>query len=102
MKKKASVAHDKKLQERLKHDADFAAAYLNTAIEEATDAEGRSVLLSAIRQIATARGIANVARAAGMKRESLSRALSSKGNPRFDTLYAVIHAMGLQLRVTAH
>ncbi len=101
MKNKASVAHEDRLLERLKRDTDFAAAYLNTAIEEATDQEGRNVLLAAIRQIATARGIANVARAAGMKRESLSRAPSTKGNTRFDTLYAVIHAMGLQLRVTA-
>lgn len=73
--------------------------YLKAAFEEATDEDGQHVLLSAIRQIAQARGIANVARAAGIKRESLSRALSDKGNPRLDTLCAVIHAMGLQLTV---
>lgn len=52
-----------------------------------------------MRRIAEAHGIAKIARAAGIKRESLSRALSAKGNPRFDTLYAVVHAIGLQLAV---
>lgn len=97
----ASVSHDKRLVARLKRDPAFAAEYLRVALEEATDEEGRDVLLGAIRQIAEAHGIARIARAAGIKRESLSRALSAKGNPRFDTLYAVIRAMGLQLTVQA-
>ena len=68
-------------------------------MEEATDEDGRFVLLNAIRQIAQAHGIAKIARAAGIRRESLSRALSAKGNPRLDTLVAVVRAMGLQLTV---
>lgn len=94
-----SVSHDKLMVARLQRDPEFAVEYLKVAIEEATDEDGRHVLLGAIRQIAEAHGIAKIARAAGIKRESLSRALSAKGNPRFDTLYAVIHAMGLQLTV---
>jgi probable addiction module antidote protein len=100
MKKKSpSVSHDVCLAERLKRDPEFASEYLKVALEEATDEDGRSVLLAAIRQIAAAHGIAKIARVAGIKRESLSRALSTKGNPRFDTIYAVISAMGLQLTV---
>jgi probable addiction module antidote protein len=93
------VSHDRLVVERLKRDPEFAAQYLKIAMEEAVDEEGRHVLLAAIRQIAEAHGIAKIARSAGMKRESLSRALSPRGNPRFDTLCAVISAMGLQLTV---
>lgn len=96
---KPSVSHEERIVERIRRDPEFAAQYLNVAFEEATDEDGRHVLLAAIRQIAQARGIANVARAAGIKRESLSRALSVNGNPRLDTLCAVMHAMGLQLTV---
>lgn len=100
MKKKThprSISHDTLMVARLREDPEFAVEYLKVALEEATDEDGRHVLLAAIRRIAEAHGIAKIARAAGIKRESLSRALSAKGNPRFDTLCAVVHAMGMQL-----
>lgn len=59
------------------------------------------MLVSGIRQIAEAHGIAKIASAASIKRDNLSRALSTKGTPRFDTVYAVVHTMGLQLTVIA-
>jgi probable addiction module antidote protein len=79
------------------------AEYLKAAIE---DTEEPRVLLAALRQMAEAQGrIARVAKAA-IKRESLYRALSSRGNPRLSTLFAVTKAMGLTLTVetpqTAH
>ncbi|MBL8829271.1 MAG: putative addiction module antidote protein [Planctomycetaceae bacterium] len=95
----ATVSHDERVIARLKRDPEFAVEYLRAAIEEATDEDGRHVLLAAIRQVVAAQGIAKVARAAGLQRESLSRALSSQGNPRLDTLYAVLRALGLQLTV---
>ncbi len=58
--------------------------------------------LLALRRIAESRGgIAKVAKAAGMERESLYRALSAKGNPRLSTLVAVTRAVGLKLTVEA-
>ena len=95
----ASVSHDEMVIARIKRNPDFAVEYLNVALEEATDEDGRYVLLGVIRRIAEAHGIAKIARAAGIKRESLSRALSGKGNPRLDTLCSVTQAMGLQLTV---
>ena len=102
MKKKTKrryPTHDEIVRKQLKNDPEFAVEYLKVALEEATDEDGRAVLLSAIRRIAEVHGIAKIARAAGIKRESLSRALSVRGNPRLDTLYAVLRAMGLQLTV---
>jgi probable addiction module antidote protein len=56
--------------------------------------------LIALRRIAEARGgIAKVAKAAGVERESLYRALSANGNPRLSTLVAVTKAVGLKLTV---
>jgi probable addiction module antidote protein len=58
------------------------------------------VLLLALRRVAEARGgVAKVAKAAGIERESLYRALSPRGNPRWSTLVAVTKAMGLRLTV---
>ena len=58
------------------------------------------VLLVALRRVAEARGgLAKVAKAAGVERESLYRALSAHGNPRLSTLVAVTKAMGLKLTV---
>jgi probable addiction module antidote protein len=51
--------------------------------------------------LAQARGIAKVAKAAGIERESLYRALSVRGNPRLSTLVAVTKAIGLRLTVEA-
>ena len=72
---------------------------MKAAIE---DNEEPKVLLIALRQIAEARGgIAKVAKAAGITRESLYRALSPRGNPRLSTLVAVAKAVGLKLTVEA-
>ncbi len=66
------------------------------------DADEPRVLLIALRRIAEARGgIAKVAKAAGIERESLYRALSVRGNPRLSTLVAVTKAVGLKLTVEA-
>ena len=73
--------------------------YLRAALE---DEDEPRVLLVALRRIAEARGgIAKVAKAAGVERESLYRALSAHGNPRLSTLAAVTKAMGLKLTVEA-
>jgi probable addiction module antidote protein len=99
MKRKASISHDEAVVRQLRQDPDFAAEYLRAALE---DEDEPRVLLVALRHIAEARGgIAKVAKAAGVERESLYRALSAHGNPRLSTLAAVTKAMGLKLTVEA-
>jgi probable addiction module antidote protein len=98
MKRKASISHDDAVVRRLRKDPEFAAEYLRAALE---DADEPRVLLIALRQLAQAQGIAKVARAAGIERESLYRALSARGNPRLSTLVAVTKAIGLKLTVEA-
>ena len=94
-----TVSHDQELIAALRKDSEFAAEYLKAAME---DSEEPKVLLIALRQLAEARGgIAKVAKAAGIERESLYRALSAKGNPRLSTLLAVTKAVGMRLTVEA-
>jgi probable addiction module antidote protein len=94
-----SVSHDECMIRELRADPKFAAEYLKVALE---DTEEPAVLLIALRRIAEARGgIAKVAKAAGIERESLYRALSARGNPRLSTLVAVTKAVGLKLTVEA-
>jgi len=97
MKRKPSISHDEALIRELRADPEFAAEYLRAALEEDDEP---AVLLIALRHIAEARGgIAKVAKAAGIERESLYRALSLRGNPRLSTLVAVTKAVGLRLTV---
>jgi probable addiction module antidote protein len=98
MKRRASVSHDEAMVRRLREHPDFAAEYLKAALE---DEDEPRVLLIALRHLAQAQGIAKVARAAGIERESLYRALCVRGNPRLSTLVAVTRAVGLRLTVEA-
>jgi len=82
----------------VRDNPDFAIEYLKAALEE--DSEPR-VLLIALRRVVQARGIAKIAKTAGVERESLYRALSKRGNPRLSTLAAVTKAVGLRLTVEA-
>ena len=98
MRRKASISHDEAMVSRLRKDPGFAAEYLKAALEDDDDPR---VLLIALRHLAQAQGIAKVAKAAGVERESLYRALSANGNPRLSTLVAVTKAIGLKLTVEA-
>ncbi|MBI3546847.1 MAG: putative addiction module antidote protein [Gammaproteobacteria bacterium] len=89
---KAAVSHRARLIEELRADRKLAREYLAAAIED----DDPRVLLSALRTIAEARGMARVAEAAGIPRESLYRILSPKGNPRLSTLLLVIKAAGFR------
>jgi probable addiction module antidote protein len=98
MKNKASTPHDEAMIRRLRSDPQFAAEYLKQALEDEPEP---GVLLIALRRLAQAHGVAKVAKAAGIERESLYRALSAGGNPRLSTLFAVAKAVGLRLTVEA-
>lgn len=93
------ISHDEAIVEELRRDPEFAAEYLKTALE---DTDEPRVLLVALRHLAEAKGgMAKIAKAAGIERESLYRALSARGNPRLSTLTAVTKALGLRLTVEA-
>jgi probable addiction module antidote protein len=70
--------------------------YLSAAAED----EDPNVLLGALAHVAKARGMASVAEAAGLGRESLYKALAPGSHPRFETIQAVLRALNVDLRIT--
>ncbi len=71
------------------------AGYLEAALED-----GDPQLLTAVLgDIARAQGMTEIARATGLGRESLYKALSATGNPEWSTVLRVITALGLTLKV---
>ena len=75
------------------------AEYLEASFEE--DSGDGLLIRSALNNIARAQGMTQVARDAGLGRESLYKALSSNGNPEFATIMKVMKALGLKLHATA-
>lgn len=80
------------MAEYLKSDEDIA-NYLTAVLEENNSAE----LTHALGVIARARGMTEVARAAGLTREALYKALRPSSQPRFDTIARVCTALGVKL-----
>ena len=78
--------------EHLKSNADMA-AYLEAALEDGDPA----LVAAALGDIARAKGMSEIAREAGLGRESLYKALSAEGNPELGTILKVVRALGLRL-----
>ena len=73
------------------------AEYLMAAME----AENPDVFLAALSDVAKARGIAQLAKDAGLGRESLYKTLAPGAKPRFDTIMKITRALGVPLTVKA-
>ena len=82
--------------EHLKGDEEMA-AYLEAALEDGDPA----LVAAALGDIARAKGMTEIAREAGLGRESLYKALSPGGNPELATILKVVRALGLRLHATA-
>lgn len=68
--------------------------------DEAARSGDPALLQAALGDIAKAKGMTEVARSAGVGRESLYKSLSSTGNPSYHTIAKVIDALGGQISVT--
>jgi probable addiction module antidote protein len=79
----------------LKSDDDIA-HYLEAAFEDGDP----SLVAAALGDVARAKGMAKIAQAAGLGRESLYKALSKDGNPEFASVLKVVRALGLKFKVT--
>lgn len=72
-------------------------AFLSEAFADYAQDGDSATLLSTLRVIARVKGISNMAAEIGMTRQGLQKALSVKGNPRLDSINAIMRAMGYQL-----
>jgi len=75
------------------------AAYLDAWLDEAP--EDVAGIARALGDVARAKGMAQVAKDAGLSRESLYRALSINGNPSLATVLKVAKALGIRLHAAA-
>ena len=97
MKKTVTTRYD--VAEHLRTSQEMA-AYLEACLEEA---DGDAAFIAkALGDIARAKGMAQVARDAGLSRESLYKALSGERSPGFDTILKVVEALGLRLHAKAN
>ncbi len=78
----------------LKTEEDMA-LYLDVCLQE--DGDDAAFIAKALGHIARAKGMSQVAREAGLGRESLYKALSGEGNPSLATILKVTAALGIQL-----
>lgn len=84
-----------------------AAEYLTTPeaqaefITAALETGNAAYVRDAVGVVARARGMAEIAKAAGLNRESLYRALGTAGNPEFSTMLRVLDALGIALTANA-
>jgi probable addiction module antidote protein len=75
------------------NDEETIAEYLSMALEDPNP----EMLLLAVKNIARARGMTQLAQDAGLGRESLYKALSEGAKPRYDTVLKVVRALGVKL-----
>ena len=88
------ASYDDYMGESLK-DPIEAAAYVEAVME----LDDPAALLIALRYVAKAHGMAEVARRADMGDKTLFKALSAEGNPTLTTVHKVLAAVGLRLSV---
>lgn len=72
---------------------------INAYMEEALETNDPVFIAKALGTVARARGMAQIAKKAGLSRESLYKALSAEGNPEFGTVIRVMQALGLRLSI---
>jgi len=82
------------------HNRDEATTYLKVALEEYEEDGDTTAFLLALRNIAEAEGGMTVlAEKTRLNRQNLYRIMSGNGNPTFQTLYAILHALGFRLSI---
>lgn len=77
-------------------DEETIAEYLTAALED----DNPDVFLSAVGNVAKARGMSAIAAATGLGRESLYKAMTPGAKPRYDTVLKVLDSLGLRITIS--
>ncbi|WP_025562439.1 addiction module antidote protein [Psychromonas sp. SP041] len=73
---------------------------INTFLRECLEDDDPNVFVSALGHLVKAHGVTDVAEVTGLSRESLYKTFNGKTQPKWDTIFKVSHAIGIQLAVT--
>ncbi len=96
-----------KKKQKMTHTVFSAADYLDSEdviaafLTEAAQDENPAIFMRALAEVAKARGMTQVARDAGLGRESLYKALAPGSKPRYETIAAVMRALKVKIAVAA-
>lgn len=93
---KPYISHEEATIESFRNDPAYAAEYLNSVLEDGSQEE----LMLALRRLAAAFGMKDVAEQAKLNPKTLYRTLSPAGNPELKSFQAILAAMGMRLAVT--
>lgn len=96
-----SVSHEARQIREFKKSPALALAYLNACFEGAFEDNEPRLALRALEKVAKAQGFTRLAKKAGLKRESLHRMLSRRGNPEWNSLFRVLRALDMTLTLAA-
>jgi DNA-binding phage protein len=92
--------HDEAMAAVFRDDPAYAAALLNSILEDSDDPQSQAELMIALRQMSKAfGGVRGVAQEADLNPTQLYRTLSPEGNPAVSNLSAILRVMGLRLAV---
>jgi len=72
-------------------------AYIQEIFADYAQDRNAAALLASLRVIAKVKGMSNIAQEIGLSRRGLYKALSSEGNPRFESINAIMQSFGYQL-----
>lgn len=72
---------------------------INDFLRECLEDDDPAVFVSALGHLVKKHGVADVAEVAGLSRESLYKTFNGKTQPKWNTIFKVTHAIGLNLVV---
>jgi probable addiction module antidote protein len=96
IEKRRVSSYDDWLSEHLSKNPELAMGYLQDAFE---DEDPRMFLLALARVAKAQGGLAALAKKTGLNRETLYRTLSLKGNPKLQSIDAILRSLGMRLSV---
>lgn len=86
-------------EEYLRDHPDEIDEYIAELFEEYAEDGDSATLLSSLRVICRVRGVTLVAEASGLSRKGVQKALSEEGHPKFESVHAIMRALGYRLSV---
>jgi probable addiction module antidote protein len=93
--KEPYVSHESATIESLKNDPEYAVEYLNSVLEDSSQEE----FMLALRRLAAAYGMKDIAAFTNLNPKTLYRTLSSSGNPELRSFQRILAAMGMKLAI---
>ena len=84
-------------EEYLRDHPDEIDDFITELFEEYAQDGDIATLLSCLRVVSRVKGVTNIAETSGMSRKGVQKALSENGNPKFESVNSILHAMGYRL-----